>query len=88
MFVCEKFVCFEHADWKEFARMLWKITSYLAMLPNRTSALHQKRTYLSFGPQIFKIFVCYDVIYDGNLPRSGSRHFEPSLDLLVSQTVA
>lgn len=58
------------------------------MFSKKITSLHQILSYLSFGPQLFEVFVCYDVIYDGNLPRCSSRHFDLFTNLLVSQTVA
>ena len=58
------------------------------MFSDHITSLYQTPSHLSFGPQLFEVFVCYHVIYNGNLPRCCSRHFDIFADGLFWQTVA
>lgn len=82
--VCLLKVCVFWERWQEqVCQNAVKTMSYLAMFSNQISSLHQTISYLSFGPQLFEVFVCYHVIYNGNWSRCCSRHFDLSYGKLL-----
>lgn len=82
--VCLLEVCVFWERWQEqVCQNAVKTMSYLAMFSNQISSLHQTISYLSFGPQLFEVFVCYHVIYNGNWSRCCSRHFDLSYSKML-----